>query len=210
MRTLISVAAALVGVLVLFLIYVGLQPADFEITRSRTIAAPPAVVYDHLDDFKTWLTWNPWQGLDPAQTVEIGGPETGVGAWYTWAGNEDVGRGRMEVVEAVPGEKITWDLAFIEPFEAKNLTSITLAPADGGTQVTWSMTGANGFMGKLMSQFIDMDAMVGADFERGLSSLDALAVEAAKVPEPTADTDAGESMQEAAAENAAPAEGDAG
>lgn len=115
--------------------------------------------------------------------MEIGGPETGKGAWYTWSGNDDVGQGRMEVLEAVPNEKVVWDLQFIKPFEARNTTAITLAPDGDGTRVTWSMTGTNGFVAKLFGVFIDMDAMVGADFDKGLLALESLSSEAAAVAE---------------------------
>lgn len=199
------------GVAVLLVAGLGLvsvQPDTYEVTRSATVHASPDVVYDQLDDFPTWLSWSPWQDLDPDQTVTFEGPEQGVGAAYTWEGNEDVGRGRMEVLEAKPGKGVVWDLRFIEPFESTAVTRIDLAPGDDGTtEVTWSMTGDNDFMGKLVGLMMDMDAMIGKDFERGLSRLD----EVAKAAQAAADAAAAKAAEEAAqaAQAAALAEAEA-
>lgn len=172
-----------IGAVVLFggfAAFVAAQPGDFTITRSATISAPPEIVYDQIDDFETWITWSPWSGLDPNQKVTFSGPATGVGASYEWNGNDDVGQGRMTVTEAVPPKKVVWDLHFIKPFEAQNVTTMTLEPEGDKTKVTWSMSGTNGFMGKAFGLMMDMDKMVGADFEKGLKTLDEKAQAQAK------------------------------
>lgn len=197
------------GVAVLLAAAVGLvamQPDTYVVSRSATVHASPEVVYDQLDDFPTWLSWSPWSDLDPDQTVTYEGPEQGVGAAYTWEGNEDVGKGRMEVLEAEPGQKVVWDLEFIEPFASTAVTRIDLAAADdGATEVTWTMTGDNDFMGKLMGLLMDMDAMIGKDFERGLSRLDGVA-KAAQDEADAAAAAAAEAAALAEAEAAAAAE----
>lgn len=190
------VGAVVVGVLAFvaaLLAVLSVRDGAFEIVRSAEIAAPPAAVFDQLDDFPSFLAWNPWQDLDPDQTVEVGGPPSGVGAWYTWQGDSNVGRGRMEILAVEPGRLVRYDLRFEEPFVAHNLTEIAVEPAGDGTRVTWRMTGENDLMGKVAGLFLDMDAMVGADFERGFVALEQ---EAGKAPpaEPAApaDTDAAE------------------
>lgn len=104
----------------------------------------------------------------------LNGPESGVGAAYAWKGNKDVGEGRMEIVESVPSSRIRIKLDFISPFEAHNQVEFTLTPSDGGTQVIWTMSGPSPFVSRLMGIFMDMDAMIGKDFETGLASLDTL------------------------------------
>ena len=169
-----------VAIVVVFLLaglaaFVGARPAEYRVERAARVGAPPAVVYDLLDDFVAWQTWSPWQKLDPAQKTTLEGPASGVGAAYTWEGNDDVGKGRMEIVAAEPPRRVAYDLRFIEPFASTSSTEIVIEADGDGSQVRWVMTGTNDFMGKAMSVFMDMDAMIGADFERGLANLDAAA-----------------------------------
>ncbi|MDQ5863235.1 MAG: SRPBCC family protein, partial [Actinomycetota bacterium] len=64
---------------------------------------------------------------------------------------------------------------FTKPFKAVNPTTFTFTPADGGTQVTWRMTGENKGLAKIFAMIVNMDKMVGGDFERGLAALSAAA-----------------------------------
>lgn len=170
-----NVLVALVAVVGLFVAVVLMQSGELRVERSAHVAAPPDVVFDQLDDFVAWQRWNPWQDLDPGQKTELGGPESGVGAWYTWEGNDDVGKGRMEILSATAPERVVWDLRFESPWEAHNTTAISVEPDGEGSSVTWTMTGDLDFMGKAMGLIMDMDAMVGPDFERGLQRLDEVA-----------------------------------
>jgi hypothetical protein len=99
------------------------------------------------------------------------GPESGQGASYAWVGNDDVGEGKMTIAESHPGQHVKIDLEFIKPFAAKNVTEFMFKPAGDTTEVTWSMSGKNGFMGKAMCLVMSMDKMVGGDFEKGLAQM---------------------------------------
>jgi hypothetical protein len=44
-------------------------------------------------------------------------------------------------------------------------------PEAGGTMVSWTMEGRNTFFGKLMGLFMNMDRMIGGQFEEGLANL---------------------------------------
>jgi uncharacterized protein YndB with AHSA1/START domain len=169
-------AIAVVGVA-----FIASRPASFTVQRSAEIAAPPEAVFALLNDFHQWNRWSPWEKLDPNMKRSFDGPTSGPGASYAWAGNDQVGEGRMKIVESKPGESVTLDLEFLKPFAAKNRTSFTLAPSGAGTRVTWAMKGENGFLGKAMSLVMDMDALVGKDFETGLANLD----QAARQPTPS-------------------------
>jgi hypothetical protein len=109
------------------------------------------------------------------------GPVAAAGSSYAWTGNDKVGEGRMTIVEAKPGERVRIRLEFIKPFASTNSTEFEFAPKAGGTQITWTMVGQNGFVGKAFSVFMDMDKMIGNDFDKGLSQLKAVA-EAEKAP----------------------------
>jgi carbon monoxide dehydrogenase subunit G len=183
-----SLLRLLLIVIVVFLAYVASRPGTFHIERSARIAAPADVVFAKIADFHQWAAWSPWEKLDPQMVKTFGGPESGTGATYHWVGNKDVGEGNMAITEARPNDKVTIKLDFIKPFAASNITTFTLAPAGSGTKVTWAMDGANNFMAKAMSIFMNMDKMIGGDFEKGLASLQGLA-EAAPAPPAAANAD---------------------
>jgi hypothetical protein len=102
------------------------------------------------------------------------GPAAGKGAAYEWDGNKEVGRGRMEILEATPS-KVVIKLDFITPFEAHNIAEFTARPQGDNTNVTWAMYGPSPFIAKVMQTVINMDRMVGKDFEAGLQNLKAVA-----------------------------------
>jgi hypothetical protein len=171
---LLTFAVALVVIVAAFLGFVATRPADFRIVRSRTLAAPPDVVHAHINDLHRWSGWSPWEKLDPAMKREFSGPDSGPGASYHWVGNKQVGEGRMTITDSRPPQSVTIRLEFIAPWTATNTTQFDLAPSGTGTQVTWTMTGSNNFMAKVFCVFMNMDKMVGGDFEKGLAGLDAI------------------------------------
>ncbi len=155
--------------------YAATKPDSFRVERKATINAPPEKVFAMIEDFHRWGEWSPWEKLDPGMTRTHGGPAKGVGATYAWSGNDDVGQGKMEVIEAVPASKLTFKLDFITPFEAHNTGEFVLTPKDGGTEVAWSMYGPSPYVSKLMDTVMSMDKMIGKDFEKGLANMKAAA-----------------------------------
>jgi uncharacterized protein YndB with AHSA1/START domain len=168
------VAIALVGV-------VAVQPSGFRITRTTTISAPPPAVFAHVNDFHKWEAWNPWAKLDPAMKQTYGGAAAGTGAIYTWAGNREVGEGRMTLTESRPTELIRIKLEFLKPFRATNTAEFTFKPDGDRTVVAWTMTGENNFIAKAVGLVMNMDRMVGGQFETGLARMKSV-VEAAPKP----------------------------
>jgi hypothetical protein len=128
------------------------------------------VVFAQLDDFHRWAAWSPWEKLDPALRRSYEGAPAGVGAVYHYAGRR-AGEGRMTMVESRPGERLGIRAEFIRPFAATNRIDFTLRPADGGVRVTWAISGNNGFVAKAFGLVVNVDRMVGGDFERGLAEL---------------------------------------
>ena len=158
-------------VIALLAIVIGRRPGEFTVTREATIIAPPSVVYAQLADFHRWQRWSPWEQRDPNQKRTFSGPNEGMGAEYAWAGNKDVGEGRMRVVSARANEQVGVRLEFIKPFAGTNDVEFVLTPQGNGTHVTWAMRGALNFLTKALSIFKDMDTMIGPDFEQGLANL---------------------------------------
>jgi uncharacterized protein YndB with AHSA1/START domain len=166
-KVLIAVAA----ILVVLVIVIALQPSEFRVARSTTIAAPPSQVFAQVNDFHKWEAWSPWAKLDPEAETNFEGPPAGTGAIFRWRGNEEVGEGSMTIIESTPNDRIRIKLDFLKPFAATNIAEFTFRPEGNQTLVTWSMEGINNFIAKAFCLFMNMDKMVGDQFEKGLASM---------------------------------------
>ena len=168
-----SLGLGLIVLIAVMALVVAVQPSEVHVERSRTIAASPATVFGIVSDFGRFGAWSPWSRMDPDMKVEITGEPGTVGSTYRWTGDDQVGRGEMVITEVKRPEKVVMDLHFIEPFEAQSVTAYELEPTDDGssTRMTWTMDTENGFVAKAMGLLVDMDAMIGADFEKGLDAL---------------------------------------
>ena len=177
LKTILIVVAVFV---VVFLIVVAMQPAEFRVTRSATMSAPPPPVFAQVNDFRKWEAWSPWEKLDPTLKRTFEGPSAGTGAVYRWVGNKKVGEGNMTITESRPSDLIRIRLEFIKPFASICTTEFVFKPEASGTATTWSMTGKNNFIAKAMHLFMNIDKMVGGDFEKGLAQLKAVSEAEAK------------------------------
>jgi uncharacterized protein YndB with AHSA1/START domain len=166
----------LLGAVSALIAYVSLQPETFKIARSSIVEAPPERIYPLINDLHQWEAWSPWARLDPAQVVTFEGSPLGAGAIMNWSGNKKVGVGKMKIVESSQNERIRLKLAFVKPMRAQNDVQFDLKPiGDNRTEVIWTMSGKNEFVAKAMHAFMNMDKMVGAQFESGLANLKSLA-----------------------------------
>jgi K+-transporting ATPase KdpF subunit len=163
----ILLAAGIVGVLVFALT----KPDTFRVERSLAVKAPANAIYPQVADFHRWTGWSPYEGRDPAMKRTFGGIAQGKGATYAWDGDNNVGAGHMEILEASGPSKLRIKLDFERPFEGHNTAEFTFVPQGDATLVTWAMYGPAPFMSKLMQVFMNMDSMIGKDFEAGLASL---------------------------------------
>ena len=172
MRIIIPVLLIVVALAVV----IQTRPGRFHIERSETINAPSATIFPHINDFHRWTAWSPFEKMDPALQRSYAGPSSGVGAAYGWVGNRKVGEGSMKITESTPTRKVGIALEFMKPFKASNVATFTLTPeAAGATRVTWAMDGQNTFVSKAMGLFMNMDRMIGGEFEKGLASLKGIA-----------------------------------
>jgi uncharacterized protein YndB with AHSA1/START domain len=170
-----KIAIAVVVLLAALLIYAATQPDTFRIQRATSIKAPPEKIFAVLNDFMRWEAWSPWEKKDPAMKRTFSAVTSGKGAVYAWEGNSDVGQGRMEIAESVAPSKVAIKLDFVKPFETHNMVEFTLEPKGDSTNVTWAMQGPMPYISKLITVFVNMDSMVGKDFEAGLANLKAVA-----------------------------------
>ena len=167
--------------LVIFLIYVATLPGKFAITRSAIL---PGVSLIKLLQSSTisinGTTGRPGPNFDPNSKTTFGGPPTGVGAKFAWNGKK-VGSGNMTIVDSRPNDSIKIDLTFTKPMKANNVTLFTFKPEAASTRVTWSMSGVNGFMGKLFGVLINCDKMCGDQFESGFANMKEVLASGVKV-----------------------------
>ena len=168
---LMKILIATVVVLAALAAFVATRPAEFSVTRSASISAPAPAVFVHVNELRNWQAWSPWAQKDPQMKQDYEGPAAGVGAVTSWQGNNDVGEGRMTIVESKPHELVRFRLEFFKPFAATNSAEFLFKEQGGSTTVTWTMQGKNNLIGKAMGVVFDFDTMIGADFEQGLAGI---------------------------------------
>src|SRR4051812_12771614 len=179
-KILLGALVVIVVVIAICCVVVAMQPAHYHVERSATMNAPAATVFNQVNDFHKWEAWSPWAKVDPNMKTTFAGGPAGNGAVYSWVGNSDVGEGRMTITDSKPGQSIAIKLEFLKPFAATNATLFTFKPQGNQTAVTWTMDGDNNFVAKAFSLFMNMDKMVGGDFEKGLAQMKAVAEKTAQ------------------------------
>jgi hypothetical protein len=162
------------AVIVIFLVVVACQPADFRVTRTATMTAPSAAAFAQVNDLHRWEAWNPWGKLDPAMKQTYSGSPTGTGSVYDWSGNDQAGQGRITIVDSRPNELVKIKLEFMKPMEGTNDVQFLFKTEGDKTSVTWDMAGRKNFISKGVCMFMDMDKMVGGEFEKGLAGIKAI------------------------------------
>jgi hypothetical protein len=165
------IAIVLAVAIAIVLILAATKPARFSVQRATTVKAPPDAIFPLINDFHRWGTWSPYENKDPAMKRSYSGAESGKGAVYAWDGNKNVGSGRMEILDTSAPTKIVIKLDFFTPFEGHNTAEFTMLPQGDATNLTWLMHGPAPFMSKLMQVFMNIDNMIGKDFEVGLANL---------------------------------------
>ncbi|MEJ5989969.1 SRPBCC family protein [Ramlibacter sp. PS3R-8] len=165
-KTIALVAAAGIAAV---LAYAATRPDTFRVARSATVQAPPEKLHALINDLHAFNTWNPFEKGDPRNRGEYSGPQAGPGATYVFGGGS-AGDGTLRILDSTPTH-VRMELHMVKPMEARNVVQFMLQPRGNATDVTWQMEGANPFLGKLIHVFLDMDRMVGGQFESGLADL---------------------------------------
>ena len=163
-------------VILLAVVFVG-QPDEFSVSRRIRIAAPPELVFPHVNELRNWEAWNPWGKLDPNCKMIYDGPPAGVGAGYTWTGKK-VGSGRCTITESVPDQLVRFRLEFVKPMTATNTAIFTFQLEGGQTIVTWTMTGKSC---KSFGLLMNSEKMCGNQFEKGLAQMKSVAEASGKM-----------------------------
>jgi hypothetical protein len=165
------IAVVLAIAVATILILAAGKPNTFSVERAISVKAPPEKIFPLINDFHQWVSWSPYENKDPAMKRSYSGAESGKGAVYGWEGNSNVGAGRMEILEMSAPSKILIKLDFFKPFEGHNTAEFTMLPQGDATNLNWVMRGPAPFISKLMQVFMNLDHMIGKDFEVGLANL---------------------------------------
>ena len=173
LKIILIVLAVIAIVVAALLIYATTRPDSFRVQRSITIKAPAQKIFPQVNDLRAQQAWSPWEAKDPAMKRTYSGEQSGKGAKYEWQGNKQVGHGRMEIVESTPPTRLVMKLDFLEPFPANNMAEFILEPKGDSTVVTWAIYGPSPFMSKVMGIFMNIDTMIGKEFDTGLANLKA-------------------------------------
>src|SRR5438876_6010130 len=172
MKTMLKIILiAIPIILVVVIIIVAIQPSSYRVTRSLVIGASPEAVFPYMNDLKKWEAWNPWGKADPNLKLTYGGPASGVGANYSWAGNNEVVEGRATITESRTGESVKYKMEFFKPMSATSEMEFAFKPQGNQTEVTVTVTGEKNFMVKAFCLFVSMDKMIGGKFEKALVDL---------------------------------------
>jgi uncharacterized protein YndB with AHSA1/START domain len=168
----LKTSAIIVVVLIAaLLVYAATRPDTFRVQRTANINAPPEKIFALINDLHGWDAWSPYEKKDPLMKRTYSGAVQGTGAVYAWEGNREVGTGRIEITESTSPSRVLLNLHMIKPFEGYSVVEFTLEPVGGSTKVTWSIRGAMPFFSRVVGLFINMDRMMGRDFDTGLANL---------------------------------------
>lgn len=170
--TVVVIALVVIAIACIIVLMLALQkPVTFRVERKATIKAPADRIFEQINDLKAWEDWSPWEKKDPEMKHRYSASSVGSGAVCEWEGNRQVGTGRMEIAQSVRPKKVTISLLFLKPFRSRSTAELELEPEGDATVVTWRMHGPAILASRIMSVFVDMDEMIGRDFEDGLKNL---------------------------------------
>lgn len=166
----------LIGLLLFVVVLVAIGfvlPSQFNVSRSITIGAPAEKIYPLIATTKQWKNWTVWNQRDANMKIDYAGPESGVGAKWSWESKSE-GSGEMEFTSAEPNKLLGYRLLFRD-FNTTSTGTLQLDPDAAGTKVTWSFAGEAGNNPMMRYMGLMMDGMIGKDFDAGLANLKVLA-----------------------------------
>ena len=162
----------LIGIILVLIILGFVAPKDYEVSRSIVIDKDLKEVFQFVKLIKNQDQWSPWKKKDPNMIQSFIGTDGEVGFVAKWKGNKAVGEGEQEIITIVENEYIDAQLRFYKPWKSESIGHILVDRVDETqTIVTWGFSGINKFPMSIFMLFMNMDKMMGKDFEEGLAKL---------------------------------------
>lgn len=170
MKVLKYILIGIVALIAIFLLIGAFAPKEIKVSRSVVIKGDKAVILDQIKNLRKADVWSPWNEYDPNMKHTYAGTDGEVGSSTSWEGNKDVGTG-TQTISSFTDNQVVMDVQFKEPMESSAIATFDLADDADGVKVTWSFVSNMKFPMNAMCVFMDMDAMVGKDFDKGLAKL---------------------------------------
>lgn len=173
MKALKYILGFIAGIILLILIVAAVSPKDYAVEREITVNKPVTEVFNYVKYLKNQDNYSVWATMDPNMKKTFTGTDGTVGFVSAWeSDNDEVGKGEQEIMKIDEGNRIDFELRFIEPFEATdNAYMITKAIAPTITKVKWGFSGSMDYPMNIMLLFMDMEGILGADLQKGLENL---------------------------------------
>lgn len=150
-------------------VYVATLDGQFDLQQSRTMKIPTSVVYKNINDFKNWKDWGPWHELDATIVASFPENTSGVGASYSWIGQD--GSGAMKTLSVQENKEIIQQIDFGSGSTPKVYWKLN--KVENGTEVTWGMRGNNSFGEKIYWLYKGgMEKSMLPMYDRGLELLE--------------------------------------
>lgn len=177
MKYLKRIGVLFLTLIIIYIILAFFGPKNYLVERSIKIDAPKDIVFEQISKFGNWENWSPWKEKDSTADYILDGEDGVIGTKYEWTGNPEItGKGSMIINELIPNEKFGYDLAFTEPWEMRSKGAFELKGDDESTNLRWYDKGNIPFMQRPFMLFMDLEEMMGPDFERGLEKIDSLSM----------------------------------
>jgi len=176
MKALKIIGLSIVGIIVLLLVTGLFVNGKYAVVREVTINKSKVEVFDYVKYLKNQSNYSVWAKIDPAMKTEFRGVDGTIGFVSAWdSKNPDAGKGEQKIIEIDEGNRIDYELHFIEPFESTDFAYMTtIAVNDSVTSVKWGFNGEMKYPMNLMMLTMNMEKMLAPDLENGLNDLKAL------------------------------------
>jgi Polyketide cyclase / dehydrase and lipid transport len=148
---------------------------DFNVEKEITINKPKQQVFDYVKYLKNQSNYSVWAKMDPNMKSTFTGTDGTVGFVNSWDGNKDVGTGSQTITAITEGQSLETDLKFIKPWESTAKAYMTTSAVnDSTTKVIWGFKSKMAYPMNITKLFMNMDKMVGDDYQNGLNNLKAV------------------------------------
>ena len=175
MKKVLKIIGIILLLAVAFVLIAGIfLPRTYHLEKDITVNASREIVWNHVSSLQAMEKWSPWSDIDPAMRVTHEGKPGTVGSVYRWEGNRDAGSGNQTITKIQSTERVETRLNFIKPFKGEADTYVVLAGSGNGTNVTWGFDTKYSYPMNVMQLFVDMDEMMGKQYDKGLSKLKTL------------------------------------
>jgi hypothetical protein len=162
----------IVVIVAALLLTAAFAPKEYAVSRSVTINADKQEVFEYVRFLKNQDNYSVWSEMDPDMNKTFTGTDGTVGFTSAWSSdNKDVGKGEQEITGIIAGQRVEFELRFMEPFEATDMAYITTEPEGDATKTTWGFDGKMSYPMNLMLLFMNFDEVLGSDLQNGLENL---------------------------------------